>query len=108
MIGGDLTSSTRFTTISLTVLALMIAAIWAGQSPGRSSPPDPVATSSACASTVTGVTFAVLTWAVAFAARVRIDGDSGHAGTLSILFYASVLGTAVALVARRPARAAPG
>jgi hypothetical protein len=102
MIGGDITSSSEFTTISLTVLALMIAALWLASSRAERRRPTPSRRAVLAAAAVTGVTFAVLTWAVAFAVRVRIDGGSGHAGSLSILFYASVLGTAVALVARRP------
>ncbi len=102
MIAGEITSSSQFTTISLTVLGLMIAALWLASRRAERRRPTPSRRAVLAASTVTGVTFAVLTWAVAFTARVRIDGDFGHAGTLSILFWASVLGTAVALVARRP------
>ncbi len=72
MIGGELTSSTHFTTISLTVLALMIAAIWLASRRAERRRPTPSRRAVLAASTVTGLTFAVLTWAVAFATRVRI------------------------------------
>lgn len=101
MMGGELTSSSRFTAISLTVLGLMIGALWVASRRAERHRPTSSRRAVLAASAVTGATFAVLTWAVAFTARVHID-TFAHAGTLSILFYASVLGTAVALVARRP------
>ena len=102
MIGGEITSSARFTTISLTVLGLMIGALWVASRRAERRRPTSSRRAVLAAATVTGVTFAVLTWAVAFAARMHIEDSFGHAGTLSILFYASVLGTVVALLARRP------
>ncbi|MDR7086573.1 hypothetical protein J2X11_001412 [Aeromicrobium panaciterrae] len=106
-IGGDdemggFTSSSQMNVIPLTILGLMIGALWIASRRAERLRPTPSRKAVLAAAVVTGATFAVLTWAVAFAARVDVIGDFGHAGSLSILFYGSALGTVVGLLARRP------
>ncbi|WP_332644614.1 hypothetical protein [Aeromicrobium sp.] len=100
--GDEFTSTSQFTAISLTVLALMVGVLWVASRRAERRRSTPSRKSVLAAAVVTGTTFALFTWAVAFAARVDLEGSWGHAGSLSILFYASVLGTVVALLARRP------